>query len=255
MISTQQKEFLGILFVIANKTRLAFLKWKYKGDKVYCTCCRRTFSAFASFGNIKRKNAWCPGCESLERHRLLSMYFKNKTDIYSKPLKVLHIAPEIAFFDQFNKQRNLTYNPVDINPHLYPKGTKYFDVLKNNLPDNIYDVIICNHVLQYIEDDRKAMKELYRIMKKGGWGIMQVPYDKQREITYEDSSIKDPLEREKAFGLKEHVRFYGLDYADRLREAGFYVSIEDYTSEFSDEENFRYGFWKGDPIFRVQKID
>ncbi len=253
MLSTKQKESLGVLFVIANKARLIYLRLKYRGNEVYCACCGSTFSAFAPFGNIKRKNAWCPKCESLERHRLLSMYFKNKTDIYSKPLKVLHIAPEIAFFNHFKSQENLDYNPVDIYPHLYPKGTKYLNVLKNDLPDNTYDVIICNHVFQYIEEDRKAMKELYRIMKHGGWGVMQVPYDKKREITYEDSSIKDPLEREKAFGLKEHVRFYGLDYADRLREAGFNVSIQDYTSEFSDEENFKYGFWKGDPIFLVTK--
>ena len=82
---------------------------------------------------------------------------------------------------------------------------------------------------------------------------MQVPYDKKRNITYEDASITDPLEREKAFGLKEHVRFYGLDYGDRLREAGFDVTVEDYTAEFSDEENFKYGFWKGDPIFFCTK--
>ena len=253
MLSTKQKESLGILFVIANKARLVFLRWKYRGNKVNCACCGSHFRAFAPFGNIKRKNAWCPKCESLERHRLLSMYFKNKTDIYSKTLKVLHIAPEIAFFNHLNAQKNLDYNPVDIYPHLYPKGTKYLDLLNNKLPDNTFDVIICNHVFQYIEEDKKAMKELHRIMKHGGWGIMQVPYDKKRNITYEDASITDPLEREKAFGLKEHVRFYGLDYGDRLREAGFDVTVEDYTAEFSDEENFKYGFWKGDPIFFCTK--
>ncbi|MEO8568838.1 MAG: methyltransferase domain-containing protein [Ginsengibacter sp.] len=253
MLSTKQKESLGILFVIANKARLVFLRWKYRGNKVYCACCGSHFRAFAPFGNIKRKNAWCPKCESLERHRLLSMYFKNKTDIYSKPLRVLHIAPEIAFFNHLSAQKNLDYNPVDIYPHLYPKGTKYLDVLNNKLPDNTFDVIICNHVFQYIEEDRKAMKELHRIMKHGGWGIMQVPYDKKRNVTYEDTSITDPSEREKAFGLKEHVRFYGLDYGDRLREAGFDVTVEDYTAEFSDEENFKYGFWQGDPIFFCTK--
>ena len=253
MLSTHQKEFLGGLFVIANSARLVYLRWKYRGKEVYCVCCGSSFSAFAPFGNIKRENAWCPKCESLERHRLLHMYLKNKTDFYHRPSKALHIAPEIAFFKHFKTQKHLDYNPVDLYPHLYPKGTKYLDVLNNDLNDNIYDVIICNHVFQYIEEDRKAMKELYRIMKHGGWGIMQVPYDRKREITYENSSIKDPLEREKAFGLKEHVRFYGLDYADRLREAGFHVSVEDYTSEFSDEENFRYGFLKGDPLFIVTK--
>ncbi|MEP7232688.1 MAG: methyltransferase domain-containing protein [Ginsengibacter sp.] len=255
MLSTKQKESLGILFVIANKARLVYLRWKYRGDKVYCACCESKFRSFATFGNIRRKNAWCPKCESLERHRLLSMYFKNKTDIYRKHLKVLHIAPEGAFFNHLKKQKNLEYNPVDIYPHLYPKGTTYLDILNNDIADNTYDIIICNHVFQYIEDDRKAMKELQRMMKKGGWGTMQVPYDRGRQVTYEDASITHPLEREKAFGLKEHVRFYGLDYSDRLRDAGFDVNVEDYTSEFSDEENFKYGFWKGDPIFLVKKLN
>ncbi len=253
MLSTKQKESLGILFVLANKARLFYLRLKYKGNDVYCPCCGSTFRAFAPFGNIKRKNAWCPKCESLERHRLLSMYFKNETDIYNKSLRVLHIAPENAFVYRFKAQENLEYNPVDVYPHLYPKGTKYLDILNTDLPDNTYDVIICNHVFQYIQEDRKAMKELHRIMKPGGWGIMQVPYDKQREITYEDASITDPREREKAFGLKEHVRFYGLDYGDRLREAGFDVTVEDYTARFSNEENLKYGFWKGDPIFICTK--
>ncbi|MEP7250989.1 MAG: methyltransferase domain-containing protein [Ginsengibacter sp.] len=253
MLSTKQKESLGVLFVIANKARLIYLRWKYRGNRVYCACCGSTFSAFAPFGNIERKNAWCPKCESLERHRLLSMYFKNKTNIYNTPVKVLHIAPEIAFFEHFKSKKNIEYHPADIYAHLYPKGTKYFDILNNDTPDETYDVIICNHVFQYIEEDRKAMKELCRLMKAGGWGIMQVPYDKSRTVTYEDDSITDPLGRERAFGLKEHVRFYGLDYGDRLREAGFNVTVEDYTSEFTDEDNFKYGFWKGDPIFLVRK--
>ncbi|MEO6638293.1 MAG: methyltransferase domain-containing protein [Ginsengibacter sp.] len=253
MLSTKQKESLGILFVLANKARLFYLRLKYKGDKVFCPCCESTFREFAPFGNIKRKNAWCPKCESLERHRLLAVYFKNKTDIYERSLKVLHVAPENAFVYHFNSQENLEYHPVDIYPHLYPSGTKYLDILNSRLPNNTYDVIICNHVFQYIEEDRKAMKELYRILKHGGWGIMQVPYDKQRRETYEDASITAPGEREKVFGLKEHVRIYGLDYVDRLQEAGFHVNIEDYTSLFSDEENLKYGFWKGDPIFLCTK--
>lgn len=90
-------------------------------------------------------------------------------------------------------------------------------------------------------------------MKPGGWGIMQVPLDKKRLVTYEDNSITEPLEREKAFGLKDHVRFYGLDYKKRLEDAGFFVTIDNYTNEFSDEEIFKYGFWKGDSIYRVRK--
>lgn len=253
MLSTKVKESLGPLFPIANKVRLGLLKLRYAGNKVYCPCCTSTYSEFAPFGDSRRKNAWCPNCESLERHRLLWMYFEKKTNLYSSPLKVLHIAPETIFFNHFNKQANIAYYPVDIFPNLYPKGTKYFDLLNHNEAENSYDVIICNHVFQYIEEDRKAMKSIFDLMKPGGWGIMQVPINTSRTTTYEDPSITDPLEREKAFGLKEHVRYYSYDYADRLRESGLKVTVDDYTAKFTDEEIYKYGFWKGDAIYYCTK--
>ncbi|MDB5203421.1 MAG: SAM-dependent methyltransferase [Ferruginibacter sp.] len=253
MLSTQAKEALGPLFPILNKVRLQFLRLKLAGNKVLCPCCGSKYSEFAPFGDSRRKNAWCPKCESLERHRLLWMYFENKTDLYTKPHKMLHVAPETIFMSHFKKQKNIDYHPVDIFPHLYPAGTQYFDVLNHNEPDNSYDVIICNHVFQYIEDDKTAINNLYKLMTPGGWGIMQVPINGKTVKTYEDSSITDPQERLKAFGLKEHVRYYGLDYADRLRAAGFNVRVDDYTAEFSEADNYKYGFWKGDAIYYVSK--
>jgi SAM-dependent methyltransferase len=253
MLSTKVKESLGPIFPIANKIRLFFLRIKYTGNNVVCACCKSSFREFAPFGDNRRKNAWCPKCESLERHRLLWMYFENKTNLYKEPLKVLHVAPETVFFHLFKKQKNIEYHPGDIYNNLYPEGTEYFDLLNHNLPDNSFDVIICNHVFQYIEDDKKAMESVYKLMKKGGWGIMQVPIDTTRKVTYEDYSITDPLEREKAFGLKEHVRYYSYDYADRLRAAGFNVTVDDYTSEFTDQEIHKYGFWKGDAVYYCTK--
>jgi len=253
MLSTKVKEAMGPLFPIANKIRLIGLKLKYAGNKVICPCCKSTFKEFAPFGDSRRRNAWCPECQGLERHRLLWMYFENKTNIYTDQLKVLHIAPEDIFFHHFKKQKNIDYYPVDIYPHLYPKGTNYFDLLNPAADAGMYDVIICNHVFQYIEDDKKAMENIYKLMKPGGWGIMQVPINGQTAVTYEDPSITDPMERLKAFGLKEHVRYYGLDYADRLRNIGFNVTVDDYTAEFSDEENYKYGFWKGDAVYYCTK--
>jgi SAM-dependent methyltransferase len=253
MLSTKVKESLGPIFPIANKIRLFFLRIKLAGNNVVCSCCKSTFREFAPFGDNRRKNAWCPKCESLERHRLLWMYFENKTNLYKEPLKVLHVAPETVFFHLFKKQKNIDYHPGDIYNNLYPAGTEYFDLLNHNLPDNSFDVIICNHVFQYIEDDKKAMQNIYKLMKKGGWGIMQVPINTARTTTYEDSSITDPLERLKAFGLKEHVRYYSYDYADRLRAAGFNVTVDDYTKEFTDQEIYKYGFWKGDAVYYCTK--
>lgn len=253
MLSTKAKESLGPIFPIANKIRLLYLRLKYAGNTVVCACCKSSFREFAPFGDNRRKNAWCPKCESLERHRLLWMYFENKTNLYKAPLKVLHIAPETVFFRLFKKQKNIDYHPGDIYPNLCPKGTAYFDLLNHNLPDNSFDVIICNHVFQYIEDDKKAMEQVYKLMKKGGWGVMQVPIDTSRKVTYEDYTITDPKERVKAFGLKEHVRYYSYDYADRLITAGFSVLVDDYTAAFTDEEIHKYGFWKGDAVYYCTK--
>ncbi len=253
MLSTQVKKALGPLFPIANAVRLAFLKLKLSGNKVTCACCNKSFKHFAAFGNENRQNAWCPNCESLERHRLLWMYFKNKTNLYTEPIKLLHVAPEIIFLKLFKKQNNLDYFPVDIFPELYPKPTSYLNILEHDIPDNSFDVIICNHVFQYIEDDKKAMTSIYNLLKPGGWSILQVPINTKRRLTYEDASITDPLEREKAFGLKEHVRYYSYDYADKLREAGFTVLVEDYSNEFTDEEIYKFGFFKGDAIYYCTK--
>jgi len=253
MLSTKVYESLGPILPMANKVRLFFLRIKYKGNNVICSCCKSTFREFAPFGDSRRKNAWCPNCESLERHRLLWMFCEKKTSLYTKPLKVLHIAPETVFFYRLRKENNIDYHPVDIYPHLYPRGTTYLDILNHKLPDNSFDVIICNHVFQYIEDDKTAMKNIYNLMKPGGWGIMQVPIDTTKTTTYEDSSITDPLEREKAFGLKEHVRYYSYDYADKLRDAGFTVKVDDYSSEFTDKEIHKYGFWKGDAVYFCSK--
>ncbi|TGD83038.1 methyltransferase domain-containing protein [Hymenobacter wooponensis] len=253
MLTTKQKADLGILFKIPNEIRLAYLRLKFAGDKVICPCCQSTFREFAPFSIWKKPNSWCVQCESLERHRALWMYLETKTDIYSKPLKLLHVAPEDMFFKRFEKEPNIEYYPADILPYLYRKGTKYLDLLSPDIPDNTFDVIICNHVFAYIEDDKTAMHNVYKMLKPGGWGILQVALDPTKAVTHEDLTITDPKERERIFGLNDHVRLYGLDYADKLKEAGFDVLIDDYTAEFSDEEIFKYGFWKGDPFYVVSK--
>jgi methyltransferase type 11 len=106
--------------------------------------------------------------------------------------------------------------------------------------DECFDVIFCNHVLEHIQDDTQAMKELYRVMKKGGWGIFQVPQDYHRAITFEDNTITDPKERTRIFGQYDHVRVYGLDYFDKLRSIGFEVEELQYASHFTAEEIERY---------------
>ena len=111
---------------------------------------------------------------------------------------------------------------------------------------NTFDIVFCNHVLEHIEDDGKAMNELFRVLKSGGMGIFQVPQELKREVTYEDANIKTPEDKTKHFGQYDHVRIYGRDYFDRLRHAGFKVEEVDYSKKLSPELVQKYCLAKGE---------
>ena len=171
------------------------------------------------------------------------LFLQNETDFFTKNLKVLHIAPEQEFLRKFKKMKNLDYTSADLySPIVDVKA----DILNLPFQDETYDVVFCNHVLEHIEDDAKAMSELYRVMKAGGWGIFQVPMKNSLEKSYEDFTITDKKERQKHFGQYDHVRWYGLDYFDRLRKAGFKTEILYYSQKFSDEEIAKYGLMKNE---------
>lgn len=198
----------------------------------------KTFRKFLPYGyGSPRANVLSPSTLSLERHRLLWLYLTRETDFFSKPLKVLHVAPEQAFYKRFKKQKNLTYITTDLYS---PLADVKADLCALPFEDNSFDVIFCNHVLEHIPDDAQAMRELYRVMKKGGWGIFQVPQDVNRVHTFEDDTITDPAERTRIFGQYDHVRVYGLDYFDRLRQVGFEVEEIIYSTHFTAEEIERY---------------
>ena len=163
----------------------------YRGNAVECPVCEKSFSKFLSYGYANyRDNVLCPYDLTLERHRVMWLYLKQKSDFFTKPdLKVMHIAPEQCFHGLFKKQSNLNYVTGDL---LSPIADMHFDLHEIPLEDNQYEVIFCNHVMEHVKDDLQCMKELYRIMKPGGWGIMQVPIDSNRNETYEDCSINIP---------------------------------------------------------------
>lgn len=213
----------------------------------------KTYRKFLPYGyseKSKRQNVLSPGTLSLERHRLLWLFLRNKTNFFSATLKVLHIAPEQCFLPIFKSMKNLEYITADIES---PIADLHFDLHHAPLPDNTFDVIFANHVLEHVEDDIQCMKELFRMMKPGGWGIFQVPQDTTREKTYEDKSITSPEEREKHFWQKDHVRLYGLDYPERLKRAGFVVEEYDYTKTFTEEEIDYYRLPKGERIYLCKK--
>jgi len=240
---------------------------KYKGNKVICPICQSKFEKFAPYYPWKNEqnnvldveNVKCPNCSSLERHRLLWKYLNDETNLFNTQNKtLLEFAPYEFFFDVFSNHKSITYLPCD----LLPESLKFIDykgkilkedITKLSFKDNSIEVILCSHVLEHIVDDKLAMSELFRVMKKGGWGIFQVSIDYNREITYEDFSIITSEGRKKAFGQKDHVRWYGKDFKDRLSRAGFIVIEDLYVKKFSSEDIVKYGFDPNEIIYFCKK--
>lgn len=232
----------------------------YYGEDVHCPICYSTYREFGPYGLVSRKNAKCHNCDSLERHRLMYVYLKDEVKLFDEKrgnLRLLHFAPENFFYELFSNKSYIDYTPCDLDPERYQFDgkikTSKVDITNIAFEDESFDFILCSHVLEHIPDDHLAMKELYRVMTKNGSGIFQVPIDSDRMETYEDWSITSPKEREKAFGQYDHVRLYGKDYEERLRNAGFTVNIIDYPSSFSSEDIFKYGFVESEKIYHVSK--
>ena len=216
----------------------------YLGKGKQCPLCGCQRRRFLPYGYVtSRENALCPNCLSLERHRLLWLWLLRESDIGRGAMalpKMLHIAPEVALMRKFKKMYASTpdrYVTADLES---PLADMHFDVQQIPLEDESFDAIICNHIMEHVEDDRKALSELYRIMRRGGWGVILSPVELEREKTFEDDTITDPAERTRIFGQYDHRRIYGRDYAERLREAGFEVYDIDYKNELSKAEQELY---------------
>ena len=221
-----------------------FVAFFLRGDKYTDPIDGQSYRKFLPYGYEKvRENVLAPGTLSLERHRLCWLYLKNETSFFSSKLKVLHFAPEQAFYKRFRKMKNLEYITTDLNS---PIADVKADICNLPFADNEFDFIICNHVLEHIPDDTKAMEELYRILAPNGTAILQIPLENDRKTTFEDDSITDPKERAKIFGQYDHVRIYGMDYFDKLASVGFSVEAVDYTKTFSEEEINTYRLAKGE---------
>ncbi|MCC7198212.1 MAG: methyltransferase domain-containing protein [Gammaproteobacteria bacterium] len=207
------------------KPLLAAVRWlraiPYIGSGRVCPICERSSRKFRRYGEPRRHDAQCAHCGSLERHRLAWLFIRNRTDLFDGSTKsVLHVAPESCLEGRFRKRLGTSYLTADL---LDDRAMVKMDVTNINFPDRSFDSIYCSHVLEHVSDDRKAMAEFHRILKEGGWAILLVPITSHKTI--EDPSITDPAERLRLFGQKDHVRRYGPDYVERLRDAGFEVEI------------------------------
>lgn len=224
----------------------------YKGDNVACPVCERSYRKFLSYGTkvSHRENVLCPYDLTLERHRLMWLYLKQESSFFNQPQTLLHIAPEQCFHPIFKKMDNITYVTGDLES---PLADLHFDLHHIPLEDNHFDVVFCNHVMEHVADPLQCMRELYRVLKKEGWAIMQVPQDFSRKKTYEDPSITSPEEREKHFWQKDHLRLFGTDYPDWLRKVGFEVEEFHVVKEFTPQIIERYRLMTSEILYIARK--
>ena len=216
----------------------------YIGKGKECPLCGCRRRKFLPYGYVtQRENALCPNCLALERHRTLWLWLLRESDIGRGAMalpRLLHVAPEVALMRKFHKiyaAQPADYVTADLES---PLADMHFDIQHIPLEDESFDAVICNHILEHVEDDYQAMREILRILRKGGWGVILSPIDMQREETFEDDTITDEAERTRIFGQYDHRRIYGRDYAKRLEKAGFEVYKCDYANFIPAKEKELY---------------
>jgi SAM-dependent methyltransferase len=217
---------------------LWFRSLKYLGNKTYCPCCNGSFSKFLEVGP-KREPMLCPRCRSNDRDRFFWFYLDKYPNTLQPGMKLLHVSPETIYYKRFNQIPGVDYVAGDKFilqfGSTYPKGTVYLDI--TDMPeyaDNTFDFIFCSHVLEYIKEDHKALRELYRVLKPGGKAIISVPIRFGNYKTLEDPTVTDPKEQEKLYGDTGHLRYYGEDYFERVEAAGFkteFTPVADFISQ------------------------
>ena len=238
------RKYLQLFTGIGLKTVGVF----YAGSNVECPICEKHYRAFLPYGRINpRPNALCPNCLSLERHRLIWLYLKEKTNFFSSRLNVLHMAPEPCFMKRFERQHGEGYITADIES---PLAKVKMDIHQIPFGENHFDVVLCNHVLEHVADDIKATSEIHRVLKPGGWAILQVPFfSPVPDLTFEDNSITDPRQREKIFGQDDHVRKFGKDYAKRIARSG----LQPEENDFAKTQEEKFGVEKAEIIYLGRK--
>lgn len=241
---------------------LPVLLWNL-GNRLQCPFCGWRFRSFRPGGpesplfarqkvipGGRRPNVSCPRCDSNDRERHLFLFLKNKTDLFSRPVRLLHLAPEPCLRRAIEAHSSIRCVTADLED---PRVAVWMDVTRIPHREDTFDVILCNHVLEHVPDDRKAMTELLRVLRPGGWAVLQVPIAPDLLRTLEDPSVRSPGERLRLYGQKDHLRLYGSDYTERLAAAGFDVTVCDYQEELGAATCARHALLSGEKLFVCRK--
>ena len=231
---------------------LQTVAWTYAGSRFEDPITGKSYRKMLPYGRVRsRPNALAPHSLSLERHRAVLAYMKRETNFFEAPLRMLHLAPEYCYLTRFKKQDNLDYVTGDLNS---PWADHHFDCHDIPFESDSFDVVMANHLLEHVQDDRRVMREFHRVMKPGGWGIFQVPINYKDAQTAEDPNVTDPMERERLYWQQDHVRLYGHeDYPSRLRDAGFEVTVVDMRTLLGEELYERFGLGEEGWVYVVRK--
>ena len=232
-------------------TIFSLLAWFQRGKGVICPICGWSFRRFLPYGIVVRENVLCPRCGSLERHRLLYLYLQEKTDFFTSAHRVLHFAPERCLHNRFLRFTHFRhYTTADLDS---PTAAVKLDIQSMPFTDGSYDVVLCSHVMEHVDNDKQAMREIFRVLSPQGWAIIVVPIRMGLKKTYEDSSITHPRERLKAFGQSDHVRVCGEDYWKRLQAAGFEVEQNRFAETLGEEKTQFYRVGGAEIIYVCRK--
>lgn len=247
-----------------RRLKTVLRKLRYRGERYHCPLCASNLRELKPYGfdfpvlleqrvigGGYRPQARCPVCKSTDRERLLYLYLWHRTDLFASPGKLLHVAPEPGLGRALRQIPGIDYLSADLAAD---KAMVRMDITAIDYPEGSFDVIVCNHVLEHIPDDRRAMRELHRVMRPGGWGILQVPMSLALAQTLEDPNVTTPAERERVFGQSDHVRLYAGDYVERLESCGFDVTTYRWWEdpELAGADN-RFGLLADETLYRVDK--
>lgn len=221
----------------------------YKGRRLECPVCGGRFRRMRH--GRGRRDVQCPRCGSYERVRALWLFLREQTDLAAGGGRVLHFAPEPSIAAALGALPGIQYVSADLSPGV---AMEVADITAIPHPAESFDAVICSHVLEHVPDDRKAMAEVFRVLRPGGAAYFMQPVDFGRAETYEDASIVDPAERARAFNQFNHVRVYGRDIRERLEQAGFAVSERRYTEELDPAMRARYALQDGDATAREDVV-